>query len=218
MPPTTSELQRLMRKAKQSGNEKFRFCGDGDCPDWVLGEIISTLSVLEANQLKTLADMVARKILGQQFDDEVKSLTSTVSSDGKTAIASIHFLLNNAARHNASELVFNEEIQQLGLPKEHAAAMCTVLTEHAKAIRQRLIDKSFKINELESIRFLPPTSESINCSRFELKIAQDLVNGLPQDTTHVLHIDNAQLRVLLNEMKHARSIMDKYDNTNFKKI
>lgn len=77
-------------------------------------------------------------------EDEVKALTSSVSADGKTAVACIHFLLNNAARHNASELVFNEEIQQLGLPKEHAAAMCSVLTEHATAIRQRLIDKSFK--------------------------------------------------------------------------
>lgn len=48
--------------------QKFRFCGDGDCPDWVLGEIISTLSVLEANKLKTLADMVAKKILGENFD------------------------------------------------------------------------------------------------------------------------------------------------------
>ncbi|XP_011290461.1 COMM domain-containing protein 4 [Musca domestica] len=197
---------------------KFRFCGDGDCPDWVLGEIISTLSVLEASKLKTLADMVAKKILGQNFDeDEVKALTSSVSADGKTAVACIHFLLNNAARHNASELVFNEEIQQLGLPKEHAAAMCSVLTEHATAIRQRLIDKSFKINELESLRFLPPSPDSINCSRFELKISQELVNGLPQNTTHVLNIDNAQLRVLLEELKYARDVMDKYDSANINK-
>lgn len=75
---------------------------------------------------------------------EVKSITSSVSADGKTAVACIHFLLNNAARHNASELVFNEELQQLGLPKEHAEAMCSILTLHAPAIRQRLIDRAFK--------------------------------------------------------------------------
>lgn len=174
-------------------------------------------------------------------EDEVKALTSSVSADGKTAVACIHFLLNNAARHNASELVFNEEIQQLGLPKEHAAAMCSVLTEHATAIRQRLIDKSFKskllivvpcfnkkyslnnfkmlfsVNELESLRFLPPSPDSINCSRFELKISQELVNGLPQNTTHVLNIDNAQLRVLLEELKYARDVMDKYDSANINK-
>ena len=59
-------------------------------------------------------------------------------------MACIHFLLNNAARHNASDLVFNEEIQQLGFPKEHAEAMCSVLSVHASAIRQRLIDRAFK--------------------------------------------------------------------------
>lgn len=53
--------------------QKFRFCGDGDCPDWVLGEIISTLSVLEANKLKALADLVAKKILGQDFDVSLRN-------------------------------------------------------------------------------------------------------------------------------------------------
>ncbi|XP_023307411.2 COMM domain-containing protein 4 isoform X2 [Lucilia cuprina] len=198
---------------------KFRFCGDGDCPDWVLGEIISTLSVLDANKLKILADLVAKKILGQDFDEtEVKSLTSSVSADGKTAVACIHFLLNNAARHNASELVFNEEIQQLGLPKEHAEAMCSVLALHAPAIRQRLIDRAFKINELSSIQHLPSTGDSINCSRFELKVSQELVDGLPQNTTHVVNIDNVQLKVLLEELKYARSVMEKYNNKNLNKV
>lgn len=77
---------------------------------------------------------------------------------------------------------------------------------------------SFSVNEFKSIRFLPPTSDSIDCSRFELEISQELVNGLPQDTTHILNMDNAQLRVLLEEMKYARSIMDKYDSANRNKI
>lgn len=70
---------------------------------------------------------------------------------------------------------------------------------------------------MESLRFLPPSPDSINCSRFELKISQELVNGLPQNTTHVLNIDNAQLRVLLEELKYARDVMDKYDSANINK-
>lgn len=70
----------------------------------------------------------------------------------------------------------------------------------------------FLVNELSSIQHLPSTADSINCSRFELKISQELVDGLPQNTTHVVNIDNAQLRVLLEELKHARSVMEKYNN------
>lgn len=53
-------------------------------------------------------------------------------------------MLTNAARYSCSEANFGEEIQQLGLPKDHAAAMCRVLQTHAAAIRQKLIDKSFR--------------------------------------------------------------------------
>lgn len=46
--------------------QKFRFCGDGDCPDWVLAEIYSSLSVLSSVKLKILTQMVAKSLL-QEF-------------------------------------------------------------------------------------------------------------------------------------------------------
>lgn len=48
-----------------SNVQKFRFCGDGDCPDWVLAEINSTLSVLSAVKLKILTQTVCRSLLGE---------------------------------------------------------------------------------------------------------------------------------------------------------
>uniref|UniRef100_A0A1A9VHP2 COMM domain-containing protein n=1 Tax=Glossina austeni TaxID=7395 RepID=A0A1A9VHP2_GLOAU len=195
--------------------KKFRFCGDGDCPDWVLGEIIFSLSAMEAENLELLAELVAKKILGKDFDESlVKSLTSPILNDGKSAIACIHLLLNNAARHSVTESVFNEEIQQLGLPKQHAEAMCRVLSNHATVIRQRLIDKAFRINELSTVQHLPSVDAGINCSTFELKISQELVDGSPQNSTHVINIDNGQLRALLEELKYARDVMAKYEIKN----
>uniref|UniRef100_A0A1A9W8F2 COMM domain-containing protein n=1 Tax=Glossina brevipalpis TaxID=37001 RepID=A0A1A9W8F2_9MUSC len=195
--------------------KKFRFCGDGDCPDWVLGEIIFSLSTMEAEKLESLAELVAKKILGEDFDESlIKSLTAPILNDGKSAIACIHLLLNNAARHSVTESVFNEEIQQLGLPKQHAEAMCRVLSNYATAIRQRLIDKAFRINELSAVQYIGPADAGINCSTLELKISQELVDGLPQNSTHIINIDNSQLRVLLEELKYARDIMTKYEIKN----
>ncbi|XP_067648580.1 COMM domain-containing protein 4 [Eurosta solidaginis] len=194
---------------------KFRFCGDGDCPDWVLGEIISTLSVLSAKNLELLAELVVKRILGQEFEEStIKSLTLDLSTDGKSAVACIHFLLINASRHAVTETVFSEEIQQLGLPKEHAAAMCRVLAANVTAIRQRLQDKAFKINELTSVRYMPPSPDTsdntVGCAKFELKISQELIDGLPQDTTHVLNIERPNVRALLEELKEVRSTLQKY--------
>ncbi|EDW70221.2 uncharacterized protein Dvir_GJ13685, isoform B [Drosophila virilis] len=193
---------------------KFRFCGDGDCPDWVLAEIISTLSNLSVDNLEQLAQIVAKRISGAQFEEAVvRSLTSSVTNDGKTAVACVHYMLTNAARYSCSETIFGEEIQQLGLPKDHAAAMCRVLQAHATVIRQKLIDKAFRINELQSIRNVTSPGETPpNCATLELKISQELVDGLPKDTTHIVNIECAQLGALLDEMKLARDIMLKYEN------
>nr|XP_032290737.1 COMM domain-containing protein 4 isoform X2 [Drosophila virilis] len=213
---------------------KFRFCGDGDCPDWVLAEIISTLSNLSVDNLEQLAQIVAKRISGAQFEEAVvRSLTSSVTNDGKTAVACVHYMLTNAARYSCSETIFGEEIQQLGLPKDHAAAMCRVLQAHATVIRQKLIDKAFRsslfpishdihlkltilrlsVNELQSIRNVTSPGETPpNCATLELKISQELVDGLPKDTTHIVNIECAQLGALLDEMKLARDIMLKYEN------
>lgn len=80
--------------------QKFRFCGEGDCPDWVLAEIISTLSNLSIENLEQLSDLVAQRICGETFEvcnylfeihkytrlyfqeAKIKSLTSTLTNEG----------------------------------------------------------------------------------------------------------------------------------------
>ncbi|KAH8235208.1 hypothetical protein KR032_010290, partial [Drosophila birchii] len=194
--------------------QKFRFCGEGDCPDWVLAEIISTLSNLTIENLEQLSELVAQRICGQAFEEaKIKSLTSTLTNEGKTAVACIDFMLINATRYSCTESIFGEEIQQLGLPKDHAAAMCRVLQKNSAAIRQTLIDKAFKINELQSVRDVTSPGETPpNCATLELKISQELVDGLPKDTTHILNIDRTQIKALLAELKLARAVMEKYQN------
>lgn len=47
--------------------QKFRFCGDGDCPEWVLAEIHSTLSMLTSVKLRILTQLVVQSILGDEI-------------------------------------------------------------------------------------------------------------------------------------------------------
>ncbi|SPP76075.1 COMM domain-containing protein 4 isoform X2 [Drosophila guanche] len=201
---------------RNSSRQKFRFCGEGDCPDWVLAEIISTLSNLSIENLEKLSDLVAARICGGTFEESgIKLLTSTLTNEGKTAVACIHFMLINAARYNCTESIFGEEIQQLGLPKEHAAAMCSVLQKRSGSIRQKLIDKAFRINELQCVRNVTSSGETpANCATLELKISQELVEGLPKDTTHIVNLERSQMIALLEELKVCRDVMDKYENKN----
>lgn len=64
------------------------------------------------------------------------------------------------------------------------------------------------------MRYIPPTPEkpdnTVGCVKFELKIAQELIDGLPEDTTHVLNIERANVAALLDELKEVRSMLQQY--------
>lgn len=50
-----------------SFQQKFRFCGDCDCPDWVLAEIHSSLAVLSSVKLKILTNLVLKSLPGEEI-------------------------------------------------------------------------------------------------------------------------------------------------------
>lgn len=60
----------------------------------------------------------------------------------KAAIACIRFLLVNATRFQTDELTFSTELQQLGLPTEHAAAICRVFNDQSSKIQEHLVKNS----------------------------------------------------------------------------
>uniref|UniRef100_A0A3B3D4M8 COMM domain containing 4 n=1 Tax=Oryzias melastigma TaxID=30732 RepID=A0A3B3D4M8_ORYME len=46
---------------------RFRFCGDLDCPDWVLAEI-TTLAKMSSVKMKLLCVQVLKDLLGEGID------------------------------------------------------------------------------------------------------------------------------------------------------
>uniref|UniRef100_A0A8C4YDV5 COMM domain containing 4 n=1 Tax=Gopherus evgoodei TaxID=1825980 RepID=A0A8C4YDV5_9SAUR len=46
---------------------RFRFCGDLDCPDWVLAEI-STLAKISSVKLKLICGQVLKDLQGEGID------------------------------------------------------------------------------------------------------------------------------------------------------
>nr|CAD7454187.1 unnamed protein product [Timema tahoe] len=46
---------------------RFRFCGDLDCPDWILAEI-NTLAKMSSVKMKLLCQQVAKSSLGEEMD------------------------------------------------------------------------------------------------------------------------------------------------------
>ncbi|XP_040893457.1 COMM domain-containing protein 4 isoform X2 [Toxotes jaculatrix] len=111
---------------------RFRFCGDLDCPDWVLAEI-STLAKISSVKMKLLCAQVLKDLLGEGIDyDKVAKLTADAkfeSGDIKASVAVLSFIFSSAAKHDVDSESLSSELQQLGLPKElkQAQAMMNAL-------------------------------------------------------------------------------------------
>lgn len=174
--------------------------------------------MLSAVKLKILTQTVVRSLLGDAIpEDKVKKSFGVVAdaeNDGgaadpmKSAFACLRFLLVNATRYGADEAVFNEELQQLGLPKEHSAAICRVRGEYLTDIAAMLAKSSLSVNQLTDFSYtLPAASETIDCATLHVRIANELRNGRPQATGHSVHISRSDIAYLLDELRTIDRIM-----------
>lgn len=128
----------------------------------------------------------------------------------KAAYACIRYLLVSAARFNTESSVFGTELQQLGLPKDHTTVMCQVLEDYVSQIRSKLRQSSLTINELESVTSTIPEN-TIDCVQLQFGIKNEIINGVPQRTTHEVNVNCSDISILLKELKSIKSIMDGYD-------
>lgn len=131
---------------------RFRFCGDLDCPDWVLAEI-ATLSKLTSVRIKILvAQCILHCVNGSFNYEKVSKLVSTDESDGvsdlKGAIAAVNFIVFNAAKHDLDEASLVQEIQQLGLPKENSEAIGKLFKEKKDEMREKLANESYSVTKV----------------------------------------------------------------------
>jgi hypothetical protein len=65
-------------------------------------------------------------------------------SDVRSLLASLEFVLSSASRFSTTEDHLRAELQQVGLPKEHASALARIHNDATVLIRQRLIQNSLK--------------------------------------------------------------------------
>uniref|UniRef100_A0A8C7JYH9 COMM domain containing 4 n=1 Tax=Oncorhynchus kisutch TaxID=8019 RepID=A0A8C7JYH9_ONCKI len=133
---------------------RFRFCGDLDCPDWVLAEI-STLAKISSVKMKLLCVQVLMDLLGEGIDyDKVSKLTADAkfeNGDIKASVAVLTFILSSAAKHDVDSESLSSELQQLGLPKEHTTGLCKSYEDKHIALQEKLRESSLRLGRLEVV-------------------------------------------------------------------
>ncbi|XP_026294389.1 COMM domain-containing protein 4 isoform X3 [Frankliniella occidentalis] len=192
---------------------KFRFCGDGDCPDWVLTEI-PTLTRLTSIKMRLLCGLVTKALAGEDMDFErARTLTADAKfgeADVQGAVAALRWLLGSASKHSVDADSFSSELQQLGLPREHAQAAAKVFGEHVAAITAHLKTLSLRVSALEGVSCSPLPSHDADAVldrhfSLSLSVRDGVAGGI---RTHDLTLSRAQLQDLLSELHRAKSMME----------
>ncbi|XP_026502618.2 COMM domain-containing protein 4-like, partial [Terrapene carolina triunguis] len=66
------------------------------------------------------------------------------SGDVKATIAVLSFILSSAAKHSVDSDSLSSELQQLGLPKEHATGLCRSYEEKQSPLQDSLRTRSLR--------------------------------------------------------------------------
>lgn len=195
---------------------RFRFCGDLDCPDWVLAEI-NILSKITSVKMKLLAVQVIKDMLGSDIDyEKVHKLTSDAKfevGDIKASIAALTFILSCAAKFDVDGETLSNELQQLGLPKENTTSLCKSYSDALPKLQEHFRQTSLRVSGLESVQwrvdYILSSSEleEVNEPNIQLKLGVRSGNsGVVDPVAFTLSAD--KFRVLLYELKQAYSALE----------
>ncbi|XP_020850349.1 COMM domain-containing protein 4 isoform X2 [Phascolarctos cinereus] len=194
---------------------RFRFCGDLDCPDWVLAEI-STLAKISSVKLKLICSQVLKDLLGQGIDfEKILKLTADAkfeSGDVKATVAVLSFILSSAAKHNVDSESLSSELQQLGLPKEHASGLCRSYEEKQGPLQESLRGSSLRLSRLGSVSwrvdYTVSSSQLCHVHEPEVHLRLDVRRdpGSPAEPI-TMTLSVKKFQVLLAELKQAQAVM-----------
>jgi len=102
-----------------------------------------------------------------RFQTRAPNCYSAVS-DVQPLLVSIEFILSSASRFSTGEEHLRAELQQLGLPKEHAAALAKVHHDSTRLIREKLLSDSSSPNSVVDFNWRLIAGPSIELD-FQLK-------------------------------------------------
>lgn len=133
---------------------KFRFCGDIDCPDWLLAEI-SVLSKMSSVRTTLILRLLIQELLGNSLDLlKLNKLTTgariaLTAADIKALISALYYIITNSIKYTVNSTILLSELQQLGLPVD----ICIAIVKQYSIYTEQLL-QYIKNNKI--LRLSPP--------------------------------------------------------------
>uniref|UniRef100_A0A023GFD8 COMM domain-containing protein n=1 Tax=Amblyomma triste TaxID=251400 RepID=A0A023GFD8_AMBTT len=198
----------------------FKFCGDRDCPDWLLAEI-GSLSKISSVKVKLLCVQVVNGILNSQIGfDKVSKLTADskfTADDVKGVLMALEFILKNSTKFAVDEESLVNELTQLGLPREHAVSVSKVYADRWPEILAILKEQSLRLSSLDGapqwrLDYVLESSTAGEVCQPTVQMKLDLKQGDAVTPVH-FSMSAEKCSVLLHELKQAHKVMKSLEDT-----
>ena len=194
---------------------KFRFCGDSDCPDWVLAEI-SVLSKMTLLKIRSLVTQIVKYILCNKFNYEVIEKIAKDpkfdTSEVKAGVAAISFILKNAIRNSVDFDNLSNELQQLGLQKDTSIALSKIYHENSDKLAMLMKDQSLRLSRYIHlgwrVDYVISSSMISNISEPSFEFSMESKNYKNDTEVIIFTISKEKFRMILAELKHAHKALD----------
>lgn len=134
---------------------KFKFCGNIDCPEWLITEIVF-LNKINAVKLRIILNNISTAITtnNSNFSKVFKMLEEMnfSSEEVQVIVGTLFFILKSSVKFEVDGVILNQELQQLGLPQENADSIAKVYKNNGKVLKEKLSEDIFKFNSIGNTR------------------------------------------------------------------
>ena len=179
---------------------KFKFCGNIDCPDWLITEIIF-LTKISSVKLRILCNQICTFIITKCKNFEaIKKILEEMNfteQEAKTIISVLDFILKHSAKFDVEDLVLNQELLQLGLSQENADSISKVFKNQKKKLRDFLKNDIFGFNTITSIDYKMSYVLCDQSSNFECENEKENPD-IAEDNYQIKSLDKNRINLLLN--------------------
>ncbi|KAH9516500.1 COMM domain-containing protein 4 [Dermatophagoides farinae] len=193
---------------------KFKFCGDNDCQDWILAQI-NVFSKLTSIKLKLILKEVMQHILtGKLHLQNVCKLTADAKlneEETKAILAALNFIILSSIKYETDSETLSNELQQLGLPKEHSITLSKAYADKFNEIIQMTREKSLQMNPMlecsyKIISKFNNETMSVHCPSLFLSIRTNPTTTTNETST--FHVIPEKLTCLISDLKEVEKMMN----------
>ncbi len=211
---------------------RFKFCGNIDCPDWLITEI-TYLTKFTSVKLRIISNQICRFIInkGANIQDLKKILDemNLNEQESKIVISVLDFIFRNSAKFDVEDNALSQKLQQLGLPQENAESISKVFKNQKLKLREFLKNDIFSFNIINDVNFKNSYTLSDNYTNFnyvnekESELSEDNYNiqslektrinlcfNIQNNKNYVISMDKDSLGKLIQDLEKCSEVIKKY--------